>query len=100
MHRATHRNSPRLSKEGLLSFVGMSFCVSFFASFNVQAKRKSLKPLRFKGLLGAAGRIRTADLILTKGDFPLIYTKSNHKYNVNGIQAGGYTVAMNPRSQA
>ena len=60
----------------------------------------ALKISRLLRPYGAAGRIRTADLILTKGDFPLIYTKSNHKYNVNGIQAGGYTVAMNPRSQA
>ena len=29
-------------------------------------KIETLKPLRFKGFNGAAGRIRTADLILTK----------------------------------
>ena len=35
-------------------------------SNNLYKKFETPKPLRFKGFNGAAGRIRTADLILTK----------------------------------
>ena len=38
----------------------------------------TLKPLRFKGSSGAAGRIRTADLILTKDALYLLSYSSIH----------------------
>ncbi len=41
-------------------------------------KEETLKALRLKGFIGAAGRIRTADLILTKDALYLLSYSSIH----------------------
>ena len=56
--------------------VGRDFFGMSKANF-LQQKTPEIRS--FQVFFGATGRIRTADLILTKGDFPVKLHKNNHK---------------------
>ena len=59
-----NKDGPPVCRTGFHARVG--FCMGFSPLGNLRIKKKTRYPLRDNGFRGAAGRIRTADLILTK----------------------------------
>ena len=64
-------------------------CKTVFVQKVAKSKRKHLKPLDFRCCSGAAGRIRTADLILTKDALYLLSYSS-----IYGDQEGARTLDL------